>query len=185
MSEGPLKTLQFFETSKLNARVRFPSPAPSRFSHQKQLLAGFFKQESWRLSQFSYNPRTTKHESWFCGSESLLDERARGYRILGLVSAFPRNAGPNFLQFVAPVTSSSRCGSGDWTAAVSFVAERKDRHHPYHDPPGARACHQLSLPIMRNTVLRREIVPCNLSPCLQILCGWRRKSGMRMPPRDV
>jgi hypothetical protein len=27
MSERPLKTLQYFETSKLNTRVRFPSPA--------------------------------------------------------------------------------------------------------------------------------------------------------------
>jgi hypothetical protein len=32
MSERPLKTLQYFETSKLNTRVRFPSPAPSSFS---------------------------------------------------------------------------------------------------------------------------------------------------------
>jgi hypothetical protein len=29
MSEWPLKTLQDFPTSKLNTRVRFPSPAPS------------------------------------------------------------------------------------------------------------------------------------------------------------
>jgi hypothetical protein len=29
MSEQHLKTLQFFETSKLNTRVRFPSPAPA------------------------------------------------------------------------------------------------------------------------------------------------------------
>jgi hypothetical protein len=28
MSEQPLKTLQDFPTSKLNTRVRFPSPAP-------------------------------------------------------------------------------------------------------------------------------------------------------------
>jgi len=32
MSERPLKTLQDFPTSKLNTRVRFPSPAPSNFS---------------------------------------------------------------------------------------------------------------------------------------------------------
>src|SRR5216684_8341002 len=31
MSELPLKTLQFFETSKLNTRARFPSPAPNGF----------------------------------------------------------------------------------------------------------------------------------------------------------
>src|SRR6266849_3044797 len=29
MSEWPLKTLQDFPTSKLNTRVRFPSPAPN------------------------------------------------------------------------------------------------------------------------------------------------------------
>src|SRR6266851_7320581 len=32
MSERALKTLQDFPTSKLNTRVRFPSPAPSNFS---------------------------------------------------------------------------------------------------------------------------------------------------------
>jgi hypothetical protein len=32
MSERPLKTLQDFPTSKLNTRVRFPSPAPSPFN---------------------------------------------------------------------------------------------------------------------------------------------------------
>src|ERR1700730_18738873 len=29
MSERPLKTLRYFETTKLNTRVRFPSPAPA------------------------------------------------------------------------------------------------------------------------------------------------------------
>src|SRR3984893_12793618 len=32
MSERPLKTLRYFETSKLNTRGRFPSPAPSNSS---------------------------------------------------------------------------------------------------------------------------------------------------------
>jgi hypothetical protein len=32
MSERPLKVFQDFLTSKLNTRVRFPSPAPSNFN---------------------------------------------------------------------------------------------------------------------------------------------------------
>src|SRR5713226_3552109 len=37
MSEWPLKTLQDFPTSKLNTRVRFPSPAPKRFQWLRAL----------------------------------------------------------------------------------------------------------------------------------------------------